>query len=299
MSRTQPFSKTAPRIELAPMPQLAEAISREDDWTGIKDAAARRRAQTRLNTRAYPLRKKAEEEEESSNATRSQIHSEDTLVACWNVSQESVSPLPTSRVQQLHNAKKPLLSAADHTRNSQRQQKKIIFPLSSDHLITLLQYNVLRALATNRSLISGILTTPLDCAEEETIHVLPYPTNNPALLPPTLLPTTLQQTTPHGDWIDIFPCPVARDRLIRAAGTFDEDELWADCIGGLYEGFPDDEIVRRGMIVWSPPWDIAGWEMSEGFLRKWGWLLRGGTGALEATNRWRGKRGEEPLVEVV
>lgn len=31
----------------------AQAINREDDWTGTTDAAARRRAQTRLNTRAY------------------------------------------------------------------------------------------------------------------------------------------------------------------------------------------------------------------------------------------------------
>lgn len=101
---------------------------------------------------------------------------------------------------------------------------------------------------------------------------------------------------PHGDWIDLFPCPEGRDRLIRAAGTFDEDELWADCIGGLYEGFPDDEVERRGIIAWSPPWNITGWEMSEGFLRKWGWLFKGLPGALEATNRWRMEKGEEPFV---
>ncbi|WYZ36515.1 hypothetical protein EsH8_II_000021 [Colletotrichum jinshuiense] len=190
ISTYQSVNSTAPRIQLASIPQLAEAISREDDWTGTKDAAARRRAQTRLNTRAY------------------------------------------------------------------------------HHLITLLQFNAIRALAINRTLISGILTTPLDCDEEIT-HVIPYPTN-PEKLPSSLLPTTLQQTVPHGDWIDLFPCAEGRDRLIQAAGTFDEDELWADCIGGLYEGFPDDEIKRRGIIAWSPPWDIVGWEISEGFLEKWG-----------------------------
>jgi hypothetical protein len=86
--------------------------------------------------------------------------------------------------------------------------------------------------------------------------------------------------------------------LIRATGTFDEDELWADCIGGLFEGFPDDEIERRGIVAWSPPWDLEGWEMSEGFVRKWGWLFVGKEGIgreLEATNRWRLQRGEEPL----
>ena len=230
----------------------------------------------------------AKQAEASSAATGTLIKSE-ALVECWDIEQQSISIIPASRIKQLYNARIPLLP--DKTR---KEQFNIVFPLCPDHLITLLQFNALRALAVNRTLISGILVTPLDC-DKEAIHVIPYPTK-PELLPSTLLPTTLQQTVLHGDWIDMFPCPEGRDRLIRAAGTFDEDELWADCIGGLYEGFPDDEIERRGIITWSPPWDITGWEMSEGFLRKWGWLFKGLPGALEATNRWRMKRGEEPFV---
>lgn len=225
--------------------------------------------------------------EASSAATETLIKSE-ALVECWDIEQQSVSIVPESRIKQLYNARNPLLP--DKPR---KEQFNIVFPLCPDHLITLLQFNALRAMAVNRTLISGILVTPLDC-DEEVIHVIPYPTK-PELLPSTLLPTTLQQTVPHGDWIDMFPYPEGRDRLIRAAGTFDEDELWADCIGGLYEGFPDDEIERRGIIAWSPPWDITGWEMSEGFLRKWGWLFKGLPGWLEATNRWRMERGEEPF----
>jgi hypothetical protein len=183
-----------------------------------------------------------------------------------------------------------------------QSSNSIIFPLCPDHLITLLQFNTIRALVTNRTLISGILTTPQDCYEEVT-HVIPYP-SHPQLVPPALLPTALQQTVPHGDWIDLFPSPEGRDRLILAvaAGSFDEDELWADCIGGLYEGFPDAEHVdgdagveRRGMIVWSPPWDIRGWEMTKGFLEKWGWLFGDLPGAMEGTNHWRRERGEEPF----
>ncbi|KAK7972339.1 hypothetical protein PG988_006473 [Apiospora saccharicola] len=199
---------TASRIELTPMPQLAEARSKIDDWTGTKDAASRRRAQTRLNTRAYP-----------------------------------------SRTQELYSAKDPLLRLEDR---KESRNTKVVFPLCPDHLITLLQYNVLRALAVNRTLISGILATPLDCGEE-TIHVTSCPADPERLLPASLLPTALQQTVLHGDWIDIFPCAKARDTMILAAGTFDEDELWADCIGGLFEGFPDDEVERRGIIAWSPP----------------------------------------------
>ncbi|TVY31064.1 hypothetical protein LHYA1_G000153 [Lachnellula hyalina] len=287
-STYQPSNSTAPGIQLSSMPQLAEAISREDDWTGTKDAAARRQAQTRLNTRAYRKRKALAKKTEASSAATRILTKSEVLVECWNIKQQSISIVPASRIKQLYNSRNPLLD------NPRKEQFDLVFPLCPDHLITLLQFNALRALAVNRTLISGILFTPLDC-DEEVIHVIPYPTK-PGLLPLALLPTTLQQTVPHGDWIDMFPCPEARDRLIRAAGTFKEDELWADCIGGLYEGFPDNEIARRGMIAWSPPWDITGWEMSEGFLKKWGYLFEGLSGPLEATNRWRLERGEEPFV---
>ncbi|KAB8269320.1 hypothetical protein BDV30DRAFT_190532 [Aspergillus minisclerotigenes] len=289
ISMYQPANSTTPRIQLTSMAQLAEAIGREDDWTGTKDAAARRRAQTRLNTRAYRKRKALAKNAEASSAETGTLIKSRALVECWDIEQQSISIVPASRIKQLYNARNPLLPDKPG-----KDQFNMVFPLCPDHLITLLQFNALRALAVNRNLISNILVTPLDC-NKEVIHITPYPTK-PDLLPSTLLPTTLQQTVPHGDWIDLFPCPEGRDRLIRATGTFDEDELWADCIGGLYEGFPDDEIERRGIIAWSPPWDITGWEMSEGFLKKWGWLFKGLPGALEATNRWRMERGEEPFV---
>ncbi|KAK8102057.1 hypothetical protein PG984_015203 [Apiospora sp. TS-2023a] len=239
-------------------------------------------------------RKALEKKAKSSRNTATEIPvKSEALVECWDMELECISLIPASRTKQLYNARDPLL--LQENRKDQRDFK-VIFPLCPDHLITLLQFNVLRALAVNRTLISGILATPLDCGEE-TIHVISCPTTDPKrLLPPSLLPTALQQTVLHGDWIDIFPCATARDSMILAAGTFDEDELWADCIGGLYEGFPDDEVERRGIIAWSPPWDISGWEMSEGFIRKWGWLFGGMIpDGLEATNRWRRERGEEPF----
>ncbi|EPE28408.1 hypothetical protein GLAREA_09528 [Glarea lozoyensis ATCC 20868] len=277
----QPADPTAPRAQLVAMPQLAEARCRDDNWTGAKDAAARRRAQTRLNTRAYRKRK-ALAAPGTSNKSK-------VFVGCWDNDQQSMTIVPASHAKQTYDPKNPLVP------DKRTKQFEIVFPLCLDHLITLLQFNALRALIVNHTLVSGIYTTPVDCGEE-VIHITPYPVN-PGRFPPTLLPTHLQQTVPHGNWIDIFPSAEGRDRLIEAAGTFDEDELWMDCIGGLYEGFPDDEIERRGIVAWSPPWDISGWEMSEGFVKKWGWLVDGLPGILEATNRWRESRGEEPFPQ--
>ncbi|KAM0557014.1 hypothetical protein ACHAPJ_005694 [Fusarium lateritium] len=286
----KPALSSAPCIQLSSMSQLAEAIGGQDDWTGTKDAAARRRAQTRLNTRAYRKRKALAKKAEAVNVAAGSLNKSEPVIECWDIEQESFSTVLVSRAKQLYNARNPLLPE-----KSKKNQLNIFFPLCSDHLITLLQYNALRALIVNRNLISDILHTPLDC-EEEIVHVVPYP-SNPELLPASMLPTIIQQTVPHSDWIDMFPSPEARDSLIQATGTFDEDDLWADCVGGLYEGFPDDEMERRGMIAWSPPWDISGWEMSEGFVRKWGWLFKGLSGPLEATNRWRIERGEEPFMD--
>ena len=218
----------------------------------------------------------------------------ESLVECWDSGLESVAVVPASRAQALYNSKSPLLPEWSHRSKRNSKQLKIVFPLCPDHLITLQQYNALRAMAVNRTLFSGILTTISECGDD-IIHTVPYPAR-PETLPPTLLPTLLQQTVPHGDWIDMFPSAETRDRLIQAAGTFDEDDLWSDCVGGLFEGYPDDEIERRGIIAWSPPWDISGWEMTEGFMRKWGWVVRGIPGALEATNRWRRERGQHPLA---
>ncbi|KAF4338654.1 hypothetical protein FBEOM_7471 [Fusarium beomiforme] len=207
-------------IQLTSMPQLAEATSVEDDWTG------KRKAQE----------KKARE----SKAESSQIKSE-PVVECWDIKQETMSIVPASQAKKLYNAKQPLLAYG-----TKQNHSNVVFPLSADHLITLLQYNALRALAVNRTFISGMLTTPLDCAgEEEVFHVIPYPTN-PESLPASLLPTVLQQTVMHCDWIDMFPSPEARDCLIRAYGTFDEDDLWADCIGGLL--VPAVGCLRMGNV---------------------------------------------------
>ena len=246
------------------------------------------------------LEKKAEQVSKTITGPKSKS---EAMVECWDISQHSISTIPTRLIKQIHDSKTPLLITNDTMQTPRKkhpqEQFNLIFPLCSDHLITLLQFNALRAMATNRGLLKNSLVTLSDCgSSEDIIAILPYP-SNPHLLPSTLLPTTLQQTVPHGEWIDTFPSPEGRDRLIRLAGTFDEDDLWDDCIGGLYQGFPDDEMERRGVVAWSPPWQVSGWEMSEGFFVKWGWLFRGVPGMLEATNRWRGERGEEPLVDVV
>ena len=220
-------------------------------------------------------------------------------IPCWVEDQQTVSIFPASVAKALNSTEIPLIPYEPATPNSAILNKtpaiRIILPLSADHLITLLQFNVLRASLANRRLISSFHNIPEDECSSAATHVLPSP-SNPQTIPPSLHPTEMQRTVPHESWIDIIPHPVWRDNLILASGSFDEDDLWVDVVGGLFEGFPASEVEQRGLIAWSPPWHVSGWELSEGFWRKWGWSLKGCGDALEATNRWREKRGEEPLV---
>ena len=61
---------------------------------------------------------------------------------------------------------------------------------------------------------------------------------------------------------------------------------------------PDPAPVakQRGFLVWGEPWRTSSWEMSEGYVEKWGWMLKGCHELLRSTNRYREQRGEDRLV---
>jgi hypothetical protein len=116
----------------------------------------------------------------------------------------------------------------------------------------------------------------------------------PEWVPHSLRQTLLQQSTPHAWWIKPIPFPAMRNNLILLCGQYNGDDFLHDLGNGLYEGFDDAE--RRGFLVWGDPWHTDGWEISEGFVEKWGFLLKGCTELIDSTNKWREMRGEDRLV---
>lgn len=66
--------------------------------------------------------------------------------------------------------------------------------------------------------------------------------------------------------------------------TMEGEDISADVAAG-----------RNCLIVWDDPWDISSWEVTPGYLKKWGWLLEGCEELILSTNRWRASRYEEPL----
>ncbi|KAL2808061.1 hypothetical protein BJX63DRAFT_436448 [Aspergillus granulosus] len=244
-------------INLQPMWPMREALDHDDNWTGLTNAQARRRRQNRLNQRAHRRRKEKE---------------------------------ALTRATQPHRA----------------DGMQLYFPLSVDHLLTLIQFNAYRAFLTNMKILA--LPTIFSCGDPTSLIAascassleLDLPTattaTTPGNLPPYLIPTPLQLSLTHEPWIDLFPLPALRDNLLRFRGQIDSCELCDDILGTMFEDqvqSPNDN--RNGLIIWGEPWDVASWELMEGFVAKWGFLLVGCEVLIDGTNRWRATRGEEPL----
>jgi hypothetical protein len=145
-------------------------------------------------------------------------------------------------------------------------------------------------------------------------------TSTASNIPESLRPTRLQNTRVHATCLDLIPFAQIRDNLIEQEGRFSWAELIEDLVGHLVNPFcflgpqrqqdahiaeeeapwygDEDDFTanRNGIIVWGPAHRPESWEVTAGFLRKWGWSLKGCQGIIESTNLWRKTRGEEPLT---
>jgi hypothetical protein len=138
-------------------------------------------------------------------------------------------------------------------------------------LLSLTQYNVLRAMFTNIVVLGLTMNDIKGDVESRFNRVSPYLDTNSSndlamkQLPPALRPTMLQMSITHHPWIDPFPLPSFRDALLLANGLYNEVELCNDLIGQC--GYRSAGQV--GIIVWGEPWDLYGWETTKSFARKW------------------------------
>lgn len=220
------------------------------------DSAARRKRQNRLNQRAYSEscnclgyvsiikikrflgRRKAQGQAIQSQPSNLPCTWEYQLVLLPTnqpIQSSSLSLIPThSSLPPTRPPLIPYLTAHSHS----LLPGPITFPLTPDHLITLVQFNVLRATLTNMSILSLLQNLPLECGNALAIPILPAPTT----IPDSLKATPLQKSTPHELWIDTLPLGQMRDNMILMEGDYDHDDLCTDMVGGLFEGFNDREF---------------------------------------------------------
>ena len=154
--------------------------------------------------------------------------------------------------------------------------------LAEHRFIHLVQYSVLRAFVANATILS--LPTALFLDDSA---LSPYTVFNPmcvAAVPPThtLSPTKTQLSTFHHPFIDILASPSLRDNVLIATLSEEQEEIFCT------------DLHCNGFTVWGrQSWDPMGWEVSQEFCSKWGWLLDEST--IRYSNFWRAERGELPL----
>lgn len=168
----------------------------------------------------------------------------------------------------------------------------IIGSPQADHLLTLVRGNIFRALFHNLSVLglskewmNEDALSPL--ASDSESHLV----RDLAMLPVSLQPTALQRSVEHHPWLDLFPLPRMRDNMIKLGDALDEYQLCEDLMG-----FWNTQQKDSMLVVWGDPWDPRNWEVTEQFLRKWSWLIKGCPELIWSTNYWRRQRGEKRIA---
>ncbi|EON65447.1 hypothetical protein W97_04685 [Coniosporium apollinis CBS 100218] len=293
------------------MTQQAKVHAPQEDWTGVTDSRLRRKLQNRLNQRSRRKReaytKTTGHIPPAAQSITSRIYDDSSVSGSrWSTQIiDSSSPEvavvvstalePQVKPRKLGQWANTYAGEADDIQQTVLNQleelasQKYMGSPTADFLLTLIQFNVFRALLRN----TFTLRLTLDWLQDDAFSPFCAGHFNESA-PSSLQPTLLQRTTEHHPWIDLFPFPAMRDNLLRIYGKFDEDQLCGDLVGWCRS--PGE---RTGLIVWSEPWDPSGWEATEAFLKTWGWTIRGCREISYSTNYWRARRGEEPLEDAL
>lgn len=294
---------STPEITVAQSPSdsdrhLALSFQANDDWRGFTDPALRKKLQNKINQRTlrkllylyYTLsdihltnhfigaRKRLERKNAvilQSKDKLSDLHRYALILPRSDRIKDSqlVSSRPTSLYEAV-----ALMSRF----NKGAYERYHAADPCIDQLFTLSKFNVLRAFLDNMASLGLIFEAMADDALSPFNITFPK-INDKGIPPASLSPTPLQYKTLHHPWLDCFPFPRMRDNLIMASESFDDCELCTDMM--------DPTNGDIGVMVWGDPWLPQNWEVSQLFVHKWSWVIKGCPELLVSSNYWRAHRG--------
>ena len=261
---------------------IATVMTANENWRGKNDPAERRRIQNRLNQRAFRQRQRAGESPKqykprSMSSTSQQEDSDD----------EADSPQSgNSSIPSLHAEGRATSETSGERSNSTTNTNA---DRVWDELAQLINRNFMSATVTN----AKHLGIDLNALQAGTSVRTPRSTDRQ--IPATLTPIDAQYRLPHDPIVDTIPHARLRYNILRAiAGGQIDGSDFSKCIraSGALE-LLNGSWQRGGVVVWSFPEQVASWELSEPFVRRWAYLLEGCEDVIAATNSWRSKRGEK------
>ncbi|EPE29988.1 hypothetical protein GLAREA_01148 [Glarea lozoyensis ATCC 20868] len=273
---TDSSPKDGLQIILQTMRHQSDVQKAGEDWAGVTRTDQRRMLQNRLNQRAYRRKR------------REKNCSESILAA------STCTTTPPEELQSEQNAEYRVATQLQLVQQitSQAYEEYLGHNIRPERLISVLQLNVFDALTGNAAALGlGMLWLVCDAVSplgQYGFCLAEHSSSQTAMCPKSLIPTASQTSAHHHPWVDVLPWPELRDKilLLSANELIDEDELWYDMV----EFDTKKSYDNASLIVWGNPWDPRGWEVSTGFLRKWGWLIKCCPEILDATNYWRARR---------
>jgi hypothetical protein len=160
----------------------------------------------------------------------------------------------------------------------------------TDLLLTLIKFNVFRALMANDNTL-GFVNQWLQCEAISPFFRSPSKTQAAVqTCPANLRPTNLQLTVEHHPWIDLLPDPRMRNNILLLGDDYDDGPLCHDVVDNRHGK------QSESLIVWGDPCNPDSWEIGEDFYKKWPSVVQGCHRLFKATNDWRVRRGERKLL---
>ncbi|KAK4506994.1 hypothetical protein PRZ48_000728 [Zasmidium cellare] len=263
----------------SPDPSIPICSVTNENWRGKNDPTERRRIQNRINQRAFRQRQRAGESPKQykprSNSSGPNSQADED---------EEQTSSPEQESQPYHGESRTSAPGAV-------QPNGVTDPSTGrvwDELAQLINRNLMSAAATNAQQLG------LDSAALSAARPVATPRVSNSQLPTALQPISLQHQVPHDPIIDIVPHPRFRYNILKAIATQQLDAAAFSAVlraSGALENV-QGSWLRGGLVVWSSPDQLASWELSESFVRRFGLLLQGCEDLLAATNAWRSRRGE-------